>query len=575
MRNRLASLEQDVVSDEEGRRGNAVTEVRGTRLVGKALNLLDLIAASPGEHRAQTLADELGLPRSTVYRIINTLQQRGLVRLDAGGQGYFPGFRFLEYAQAVWPIPDLPMLAMTEIRWLHELSGETVYFAAPGGAHMIIIQKIVSLYPISTGAPLGSLRPLYCSGMGKAYLAALAPAEREALIGRMSLEPVTDRTITDPTQLRSQLDVFRLRGYAIDDEEFMEGVRCVSAAVPGEGDVPLGAFTVSGPCYRMTLERAHQLGPEVATAARRLGEAVKRHGGTRTRARPDGGQVPLASNGRSFLGKSPSWDAAGGSLLWLDALAPAIMRSRIERPATPPRSEVMAQFTTPAMALASIGEGRWFVATEKGAMTVDGNARFTSLSPALSPGLLAGITCACHGPDGQIRLGVGETSASQVRPGLYRLAGGEPVLDVELPAAPTDILIDAAGRYLYAALRDAGEIIRFPIGQDCGLGSRETVARVDAIHGRPMALAVEEPDHLWVALWDGWSLARLQRDGSDMRLLSLPVPRPTGLTFGGPDGDQLYVTSGRIGLTPQQIAEAPASGSVFALDGRLRAALLR
>lgn len=575
MRNRLASLEQDVASDEEGRRGNAVTEVRGTRLVGKALNLLDLIAASPGEHRAQTLADELGLPRSTVYRIINTLQQRGLVRLDAGGQGYFPGFRFLEYAQAVWPIPDLPMLAMTEIRWLHELSGETVYFAAPGGAHMIIIQKIVSLYPISTGAPLGSLRPLYCSGMGKAYLAALAPAEREVLIGRMSLEPVTDRTITDPSQLRSQLDVFRLRGYAIDDEEFMEGVRCVSAAVPGEGDVPLGAFTVSGPCYRMTLERAHQLGPEVATAARRLGEAVKRHGGTRTRARPDGGQVPLASNGRSFLGKSPSWDAATGSLLWLDALAPAIMRSRIERPATPPRSEVMAQFTTPAMALASIGEGRWFVATEKGAMTVDGNARFTSLSPALSPGLLAGITCACHGADGQIRLGVGETSASQVRPGLYRLADGEPVLDVELPAAPTDILIDAAGRYLYAALRDAGEIIRFPIGQDRGLGSRETVARVDAIHGRPMALAVEEPDHLWVALWDGWSLARLQRDGSDMRLLSLPVPRPTGLTFGGPDGDQLYVTSGRIGLTPQQIAEAPASGSVFALDGRLRAALLR
>jgi IclR family acetate operon transcriptional repressor len=575
MRHRLASLEQDAAPEDEGQKGSGVAEVRGTRLVGKALNLLDLIAASPGEHRAQSLADELGLPRSTVYRIINTLQQRGLVRLDAGGQGYFPGFRFLEYAQAVWPIPDLPMLAMTEIRWLHELSGETVYFAAPGGAHMIIIQKIVSLYPISTGAPLGSLRPLYCSGMGKAHLAALAPAECEALIDRMSFERVTDRTITDAAQLRSQLDVFRLRGYAIDDEEFMEGVRCVSAAVPGEGDVPLGAFTVSGPCYRMTLERAHQLGPEVSTAARRLGEAVKRHGSTRLRARPDGGQVPLASSGRSFLGKSPSWDAATDSLLWLDALAPAIMRSRVDELAAPSRSEVMAQFTTPAMALTSIGEGRWFVATEKGAMTVDRNARFTSLSPALSSGLLAGITCACHGPDGQIRLGVGETSASHVRPGLYRLAGGKPMLEVELPAAPTDILVDAAGRYLYAALRDAGEITRFPIGPGGRLGSQQTVARVDAIHGRPMALALEEPGHLWVALWDGWSLARLQRDGSDMRLLSLPVPRPTGLTFGGPDGDQLYVTSGRIGLTPQQIAEAPASGSVFALDRRLRAALLR
>ncbi|MGO4669852.1 IclR family transcriptional regulator C-terminal domain-containing protein [Bosea sp. 2YAB26] len=575
MRNHATSLEQDIVPDEEGRRGESLIEVRGTRLVGKALNLLDLIASAPGEHRAQTLADELGLPRSTVYRIINTLQQRGLVRIDASGQGYFPGFKFLEYAQAVWPIPDLPMLAMTELRWLHELSGETVYFAAPGGADMIIIQKILSLYPISTGAPLGSLRPLYCSGMGKAHLAALAPDEREALIGRMSFERVTDRTITDPAQLRSQLDVFQLRGYAIDDEEFMEGIRCVSASVPGESGVPLGAFTVSGPCYRMTLERVNQLGPEVAAAARRLGEVVKRHGGMRPRARPDIAQVPLAYNGRSFLGKSPSWDGATNSLLWLDALAPAIMRSRVEEPAAPPRSEVMAQFTSPVLALSSIGEGRWFVATEKGAMAVDRDARLTDLSPALSLELLPRITCACHGPDGQIWLGVGETPSPQSRPGLYRLIDGTPVLEVELPATPTDMLIDAPGRHLYVALREAGDIIRFPIRTGNRLGSLGLVARVDALHGRPMALTLEEPDYLWVALWDGWSLARLQRDGSDMRLLSLPVPRPTGLTFGGRGGDLLYVTSGRIGLTPQQIAEAPASGSVFALDGRLRAALLR
>lgn len=572
MRTRLATLEPDSVPDDDGRA--AAAGARGTGLVSKALNLIDLIAAAPGEHRAQSLADELGLPRSTVYRIINTLQQRGLVRVAAAGQGYFPGFRFLEYAQAVWPIPDLPMLAMTEIRWLHELSGETVYFAAPGGANMIIIQKIVSLYPISTGAPLGSLRPLYCSGMGKAHLAALAPAEREALIGRMSFKPVTERTITDPAQLRSQLDVFRLRGYAIDDEEFMEGVRCVSAAVPGEGDTSLGAFTISGPCYRMTLERAHQLGPEVAVAARRLGEAVRRRGGARPRARPAGGQVPLVSGARSFLGKSPSWDAATGSLLWLDALAPAIMRSHLGDGAAS-RSEVLAQFTSPAMALAPVGEGSWFVATEQGAMTVDRHARLAAVAPPLPPELLAGITSACCGQEGQIWLGVGEAGASQTRPGLYRLAGGAAMLAAELPAAPTDILIDAAGHHLYAALRDAGEIVRFPIWPNGGLGGRELVARIDAIHGRPIALALEAPDQLWVALWDGWSLARLRRDGSDMRLLSLPVPRPTGLTFGGPGGDLLYVTSGRIGLTPQQIAEAPASGGVFALDGRLRAALLR
>jgi sugar lactone lactonase YvrE len=101
------------------------------------------------------------------------------------------------------------------------------------------------------------------------------------------------------------------------------------------------------------------------------------------------------------------------------------------------------------------------------------------------------------------------------------------------------------------------------------------VSRVDPIHGRPIALLLEEPDLLWVALWDGWSLARMTRRGGDMRLLPLPVPRPTGLGWGGPDGGTLFVTSARHGLVPQQIAEAPASGSVFALDAGTRAALLR
>lgn len=106
-------------------------------------------------------------------------------------------------------------------------------------------------------------------------------------------------------------------------------------------------------------------------------------------------------------------------------------------------------------------------------------------------------------------------------------------------------------------------------------GPAEIVARIDLIHGRPMALLPEGPDLLWVALWDGWSIARIARKSGDMRLLPLPVPRPTGLALGGAGGDVLFVTSARNGLAPQQIAEAPASGAVFAIDRETRAALLR
>ncbi|MFO1149982.1 MAG: IclR family transcriptional regulator C-terminal domain-containing protein [Alsobacter sp.] len=556
----------------EAREEGDATPAPGTGLVVKALNLIDLIAAAPGRYRAQGLADELGLTRSTVYRIIATLQQRGLVRTQGGA--YMPGFRFLDYAQAVWPVPDLPLLAMAEMRWLRDLTGETVYFGVPGGQDMVIIQTLESRFPVRTAAAPGSRRPLHCSGMGKAHLAGLPQAERDALLARLPLERKTARTIVDPAQLRSQLDVYRLRGYAIDDEEFLEGARCVSAAVPAEGEGSLGAFTVSGPVYRMTPERAHQLGPEVAAAARRLGEAVRRRGQGRARPGPGAVQVPALTEPAAFFGRSPLWDAEAGRLLWLDALAPALLS--LELPgAAEAQPRVAVRFETPVMALARTGREGWFVATATGALRIAPDGGATPWEPALPDGLAAQVTCAAAAPDGGLWLGLGESPGGPAAPGLARLAPGGIAPGPALACAPTGLAVDAAGEWLYAALSDAGEIARFRLLPGGGIGDPQTVSRVDPIHGRPVALALEEPDLLWVALWDGWSLARMTRGGADMRLLPLPVPRPTGLAWAGPGQATLVVTSARHGLVPQQIAEAPASGSVFALDGGTRAALLR
>jgi IclR family transcriptional regulator, acetate operon repressor len=545
----------------------------GTGLVVKALNLIDLIAADPGRHRAQSLAVELGLPRSTVYRIIATLQQRGLVRTESAGQGYYPGFKFLDYAQAVWPVPDLPMLAMAEMRWLRELTGETVYFGVPGAQDMIIIQKAESRFAMRSAAPLGSRRPLHCSGMGKAHLAALPVAARDAMLARLPLERATDRTITDPVQFRSQLDVYRLRGYAIDDEEFMEGVRCVSAAVPADGEGSLGALTISGPTYRMTPERAHQLGPEVAAAARRLGDAVRRRTPGRQRQRPGSVKVPEVADLHAFLGRAPAWDPATGSLLWLDALAPALMASAFVPPHGPAPTRILARFAAPAMAMLPREEG-WLVLTAAGAVTVSAHGETAPAATALPPAILPLVISAVADDGDRLWIGTGDGPGAEGGAGLGLLdpAGYQRVAD--LAAAPTGLALDRAGGYLYAALSDAGEIVRFRLEGD-GLGPLEVVSHVDPIHGRPAALLLEEPDMLWVALWDGWSIARLTRGGEDMRLLPLPVPRPTGLAFGGPERDVLLVTSARTGLAPQQIAEAPSSGGVFAFDRTLRASLLR
>lgn len=538
----------------------------GTGLVLKALNLIDLIAAAPGQHRAQTLADELGLTRSTAYRILNTLQQRGMVRLDASSQGYFPGFKLLDYAQAVWPMPDLPLLAMSAVRALRDVTGETVYFAVPGGTDMVIIQKADPAYTPRLGAAVGSRRPLHATAMGKAWLSALPQGEREALIGRISLERHTERTVVDAAQLRSQLDVFRLRGYAIEDEEFAEGRRCVAAAVVIDGSGPVGALAIAGPGFRLTQDRAHLLGPEVAGAARRLGEVLRQRRDVSPRG--IGAAVPEFTEGSCFLGRSPLWDGAAHRLLWLDALGPALMAANATAPAS-----VVAWFDLPASAMARDPAGRLVVVTQAGAFAVARDGSVEATWQGVDPGLLA-RTAGMATMDGAVWLAAAGVPGG-AGAGLHRVEGGTVSAQVPFAGAPSGVVAVPGARQLLVAVSDTGEILRVSPG---GAGRAETCRtafRIDPIHGRPHAIAVDPEGFVWVALWDGWSVARFKADGSEMRLLPLPVPRPSGLAFGGPSGDILYVTTCRMGLSPHQLTEAPASGRVFAIDRALRAQLLR
>jgi sugar lactone lactonase YvrE len=95
-------------------------------------------------------------------------------------------------------------------------------------------------------------------------------------------------------------------------------------------------------------------------------------------------------------------------------------------------------------------------------------------------------------------------------------------------------------------------------------GRRTFVALPEGM-GVPDGLAVDAEGFVWSAQWDGWCVTRYDPDGRVDRVINLPVPRPTSCAFGGPDLSTLYITSARIRLSAQQLAEAPLSGSVFAL----------
>lgn len=526
----------------------------GAQLVVKALNMLDLIGQAPGRHRAQTLARELGLPRSTVYRILTVLQQRQMVRIDQGGAGYHPGFRFLDYAQGVWPLGGLPLLALAELRALAELTGETAYFAVRAGDEMIVIQRIDSAFPQRANVAPGERMSLLASAAGRAFLANLVVDDRDRAIARA---PV------DRAHYVAQLDLIRLRRYAADDDESDAGFRSVGAAAMGDDGAPLGAFVVAGPAFRMTRERAHQWGAEVAAAAARLGEALRRRG---QRVRGSDVVAPLGDY-RAAQAKAPIWDKATKQLIWLDALAPAAMTLDADG-----EIRQLADFDAPAAAMAPLADDL-IVATAHGALTLtltrDGERGACDLIPA---DLAARTSAMCAAGD-DLWLAIAASSGA-ARRGLYRVNRDGAELMHEFDVAISTMIATPDRAALLIASIDGGEIIRASLSHG-RVASIEPIMRIDPIRGRPSALAFDSDGGLWAALWDGWAIARLTPERNELRLLSLPTPRPTGLAFGGEKNDALYVVSDRHSLSPQQIIDAPESGGLFVISREQRDRLLR
>jgi sugar lactone lactonase YvrE len=122
------------------------------------------------------------------------------------------------------------------------------------------------------------------------------------------------------------------------------------------------------------------------------------------------------------------------------------------------------------------------------------------------------------------------------------------------------------GRRLYFADSAAGHVYAYDFdARHGGVSNRRILVALPAQDGRPDGLAVDSEGTIWVAIWDGWSVRRYAPDGTLLETVRLPVPRPTSVCFGGPDLKTLFVTTARVRLPARVLAEAPLSGSLFAM----------
>jgi IclR family transcriptional regulator, acetate operon repressor len=207
------------------------------------------------------------LPKSTTHRLLSTLERRGLVARDPVAGMYRLATKMFT-----------PVGAGPEVRViLEELasrSGETANLGALIGSEVLYIDRADSPHALRWQLGVGSRVPVHCSGLGKAILAFLPASEVERRLPPV-LKPFTGNTLTDRRALLRELAKVRRRGFALDCEEFMDGVQCVAVPVRNPAHEVAVAISLAGPVFRLTRKRAEGLVPALHDAAARMGAELE------------------------------------------------------------------------------------------------------------------------------------------------------------------------------------------------------------------------------------------------------------------------------------------------------------
>lgn len=218
------------------------------------------VLADNGEMGLMELSTALDLHKSTVHRLLMSLIYMGYAKQNATTQKYMLTYKLVNMSGKILDRMDILQIAQPYMERLSAISGETVHLVRRDGNDIVYIYKIeAKVGTIRMVSHVGMIHPMYCSGVGKAIMATLPEKEVRKIWDASVIEKKTDKTIIIYEDMLATLDEVRKNGYALDDEENEEGVRCIAASLRGYGKNVKYAFSISGPISRMTKERVEEL----------------------------------------------------------------------------------------------------------------------------------------------------------------------------------------------------------------------------------------------------------------------------------------------------------------------------
>ena len=240
----------------------------------KAMNLLSRFDSSRAEWGVTELSKDLDINKSTVSKILSTLENHRYLVKNAENRKYKLGLRLFELGSLVASQLDPQKEALVYMEELNRKVGETVHLVVMDDFDIVYINKVESPRSLHIGTRVGGRLPAHCTGVGKVLLAGLSPGELNIFLKKRPLKRFTPSTITDPEYLKEALAQIRLQGYALDNEEFNGGLMCVAAPIKNYSQKIIGAISISGPTNRIREKNLEKLIPLVKSTAQKISQRL-------------------------------------------------------------------------------------------------------------------------------------------------------------------------------------------------------------------------------------------------------------------------------------------------------------
>ena len=250
-------------------------------VVQRVVAVLEILARG-GEHVSlSTIAERAELPKPTAYRLLRLLADAGWVYRERNApKGFSAGPRLERLALDLVQHGGSRLARHAALTRLVQELGETCNITALAGTDVLYLDRVESKSPLRAHLEPGSRVPVYCTASGKLFLSALPKAQRLRLYNQIQFKQFTERTLTDRTALETELARIRKNGYAVDNEEYVQGLLCIAIPVIDPGGRTIAAVAVQAPVARLPYTGAHRALAALQRAAQEIAITYGRGAGS-------------------------------------------------------------------------------------------------------------------------------------------------------------------------------------------------------------------------------------------------------------------------------------------------------